>query len=135
MPQIGPLEIMVVCVVALIVFGPTRLPDIARQVGKALAELRRQASDVRSEFQSGMNINDMVEDDEVEDEQPGPAATPAATSADTDAPPDGTDELPIDERRVADGAAPVTDAPTRELGYPAATTPENREPGSTSERS
>ncbi len=53
MPQVGPLEILAVVVVALIVFGPHRLPEIARNVGKALNEVRRMASDVRAEFESG----------------------------------------------------------------------------------
>ncbi len=50
MPQIGPLELMVVAAVALIVFGPHRLPEIARTIGKTLSELRRQANEIRSEF-------------------------------------------------------------------------------------
>ena len=43
-----------VAIIALIVFGPQRLPEIARTVGRALNELRRQASDIRSEFESGL---------------------------------------------------------------------------------
>jgi len=58
MPSIGPLEIMVVAVIALIVFGPQRLPEIARTVGRALNELKRQASDIRSEFESGLDLTD-----------------------------------------------------------------------------
>ncbi len=55
MPQIGPLEILVVGVIALIVFGPQRLPELARSVGKALAEFRRQATEIRAEFTSGLD--------------------------------------------------------------------------------
>jgi len=62
MPQIGPLEILVVAVVALIVFGPEKLPEIARSLGKAASELRRVAGEVRSEFESGLHDD---EDDEV----------------------------------------------------------------------
>ena len=58
MPQIGPLEILVVSVIALIVFGPQRLPEIARSVGKALNEFKRQASDIRAEFESGLEVED-----------------------------------------------------------------------------
>lgn len=73
MPSVGPLEILVVGVLALIVFGPERLPDIARTIGKTLAELRRMASEVRTEFESGMNL-DEVED---EPEEPTPAPPPS----------------------------------------------------------
>lgn len=77
MPQIGPLEILVVGVIALIVFGPQRLPEIARTVGKTLAELRRMAADVRSEFQEGMDLDSVS--DEPEDTPPAP---PASTATD-----------------------------------------------------
>ncbi|HVM02053.1 MAG TPA: twin-arginine translocase TatA/TatE family subunit [Acidimicrobiales bacterium] len=49
MGSIGPAEIVVVLLVALIVLGPTRLPDAARSVGKALAELRRVTAGVQAE--------------------------------------------------------------------------------------
>lgn len=52
------MEIMVVAVIALIVFGPQRLPEIARSVGRALNELKRQASDIRSEFEAGLDVSD-----------------------------------------------------------------------------
>lgn len=55
-----------VAVIALIVFGPRRLPEIARTIGKTLAEFKRQATDLRSEFESGLN------DDEPADEKPAP---------------------------------------------------------------
>ena len=55
MPQVGPLEIMVVAVLALIVFGPEKLPGIARSIGKTVSELRRMATEVKSDFQSGLS--------------------------------------------------------------------------------
>ncbi len=55
MPQIGPLEITAVAVMALLVFGPQRLPEIARNVGKAVTELKRQASDLKAEFDGSMD--------------------------------------------------------------------------------
>jgi sec-independent protein translocase protein TatA len=38
--QVGTLEIVVVLVIALIVLGPKRLPEVARSVGKGIRELR-----------------------------------------------------------------------------------------------
>ncbi len=58
MPQIGPMEILIVGAIALIVFGPQRLPEMARAFGKAAAELRRMATEVRSEFDSGLRVDD-----------------------------------------------------------------------------
>mgnify|MGYP002624859380 CR=1 FL=1 len=44
---IGPQELIVILVVALLVLGPKRLPEIARSLGKSLAEFRRASSDLR----------------------------------------------------------------------------------------
>ena len=41
MPSLGPAEILVIFVVALLVFGPDKLPEIGRQVGRGVRELRR----------------------------------------------------------------------------------------------
>jgi Tat protein translocase TatB subunit len=64
MPQVGPFEIMMVALVALIVFGPEKLPEIARTVGKALADFRRVVDDAKGEFQTGLNFDDEDEDDD-----------------------------------------------------------------------
>lgn len=40
MPNIGPLELVVVLVIALIVLGPKRLPEMGRSVGKGMREFR-----------------------------------------------------------------------------------------------
>jgi sec-independent protein translocase protein TatA len=40
MPNIGPLEIIIVLIIALIVLGPKRLPDFGRSVGKGLREFK-----------------------------------------------------------------------------------------------
>jgi Tat protein translocase TatB subunit len=61
MPSIGPLEIMVCALVALIVFGPDKLPDIARTVGRTIQELRRQAEDVKNEFSRGLHDDPFAE--------------------------------------------------------------------------
>lgn len=50
MPQIGPLEILVVAVVALLIFGPEKLPEMARSIGKGINQMKRMASDLKSEF-------------------------------------------------------------------------------------
>ncbi len=47
---IGLPELMVILVVALLVFGPTKLPELARSLGRGLAEFRRASSDLRQSF-------------------------------------------------------------------------------------
>lgn len=38
--NIGPLEIIVVLIIALVVFGPKRLPELGRSLGKGIREFR-----------------------------------------------------------------------------------------------
>ena len=47
----GPLELVVIAALALIVFGPDKLPEIAQQVGRAVREIRRMSTEVTDEIQ------------------------------------------------------------------------------------
>ena len=47
---IGMTEMLVIFVIALVVLGPKRLPELARTLGRTLAEFRRTATDLRREF-------------------------------------------------------------------------------------
>jgi Tat protein translocase TatB subunit len=49
---IGLPELLVILVVALIVLGPKRIPDIARSLGRGLAEFRRATGDITEEFRT-----------------------------------------------------------------------------------
>ncbi len=79
MPQIGPLEILVVAAVALIVFGPEKLPEMARTLGRTIADIRRMANDIRADFEDEP-MHDAPDVPEVAPE-PGPDGTATLTSA------------------------------------------------------
>jgi sec-independent protein translocase protein TatA len=49
MPNIGPLEIVVLLVIALIVFGPKRLPELGRSLGRGIREFRGSISGDRDD--------------------------------------------------------------------------------------
>ncbi len=66
MPQIGPLEILVVFVVALLVFGPTKLPEIGRQVGRGIAEMRKFQQTLKRD------LDDVLADDRSDAAAPAP---------------------------------------------------------------
>jgi Tat protein translocase TatB subunit len=63
MPNLGAGEIIVILLVALIVLGPQRLPDAARQVGKAMTELKRVSTGFQNEFRSSMDEVTMADED------------------------------------------------------------------------
>ncbi len=45
-PNIGPGELLLILIIALVVLGPGRLPDVASSLGKSVREFRKAASDV-----------------------------------------------------------------------------------------
>lgn len=47
---VGMQEIIVILVVALIVIGPKKLPDLARALGRAIGEFRRAADDLKEDL-------------------------------------------------------------------------------------
>jgi sec-independent protein translocase protein TatA len=44
MPNIGPMELVIVLVIALVVLGPKRLPDAGKAVGKGMREFKESLS-------------------------------------------------------------------------------------------
>jgi sec-independent protein translocase protein TatA len=46
MPNVGPMELIIVLVIALIVLGPKRLPDFGRSLGKGMREFKDSISGV-----------------------------------------------------------------------------------------
>ena len=58
MLDIGFQEILVLMVIALLVFGPDKLPDLGKRLGRAMREFRRASDDFRSTIETNLQIND-----------------------------------------------------------------------------
>ncbi len=104
--NIGPLELMVLLVLALIVFGPAKLPELMASAGNAIREFQRASRELtsvfeetQSEFTSVMNIDDLMQSVE-------PDATVASSSA-----PENSVEHPSNEGTATDSVIPVNVAP------------------------
>ncbi|MHC1789133.1 Sec-independent protein translocase protein TatB [Solidesulfovibrio sp.] len=55
---IGSTELLVILVVALIVIGPSKLPDLMKTLGKGMAEFRRMSTDVKSTLEAEVDRAD-----------------------------------------------------------------------------
>jgi len=91
-PNIGPLEIVIVLIIALIVFGPKRLPELGKSLGKGLNEFRDGLSNIG---------HDDDEDDDEDDAEPAELTPP---------PTDENHPLPGEEPEVTE----VTSTPEAE---------------------
>lgn len=47
MPNIGPLELIIILAIALLIIGPGKLPDVGAALGKSIREFRKASSDVQ----------------------------------------------------------------------------------------
>ncbi len=79
--NIGPAEILVILFIALLVFGPQRLPEVGRQVGAAMRELRRMQDTVRGELDSVLHPDISPDFDQTEHREPDPVAEPGDHTA------------------------------------------------------
>ncbi len=84
--SLGLPELVLIFVVALLLFGPRKLPEIGRSVGKALGEFRRASNELRRTVEEEIAVEDLRRaDTEIrqamaapEPPAPGPEAAPPA---------------------------------------------------------
>jgi sec-independent protein translocase protein TatA len=120
MPSLGPAEILVILVVALLVFGPNKMPEIARQVGKGFREFRRVQQHLKSELRDVVAEFDSPSSTPTVDQQalptlpPKEATTDAAEVSDAPAPAPPTLPGPTAAPSAADTSSTGTepDAPS-----------------------
>ena len=79
---VGPLELVVIFIVALIVIGPKKMPEVARALGKAIGELKKATSDLQSSFEMDLTP-DKMKRPPVQAPKPRPAE-PVNTSGDNE---------------------------------------------------
>lgn len=100
--DIGVQEMLVIGVLALLVFGPSKLPELGRMVGRALREFRRASDEFRSTVETNLHIND-----------PDPIGSSPASTVDTTAvTSDATSATLVSETEpVTSGETATTTAP------------------------
>lgn len=94
---IGTPELIVILIVALLVIGPKRLPDLAKSIGKGLQEFRRATDGVAD------TLKDSLREDEEKPEEKGAGLKDSLLYGKSDPDPEPTDKQT--------GTAPPDDAP------------------------
>jgi Tat protein translocase TatB subunit len=61
MPSLGMMELVIIMVVALIIFGPRRLPELGRSLGKSLGEFRRASNELKSTLEEEIRMEEVKE--------------------------------------------------------------------------
>jgi sec-independent protein translocase protein TatA len=59
--NIGLPEMMIIMIVALLVFGPKKMPEIGRSIGKAMREFKKSTEDIKDRFEEQIRADDLRE--------------------------------------------------------------------------
>lgn len=96
---IGFQELMIIMIIALLVFGPSKLPELARSLGRGLAEFRRAST----EFRQHLDFSEPPAEPpgDPSEEEPRPLAAPASSPS---------PEAPAEAVETAGAAADAPDS-------------------------
>ena len=81
--SLGMPELIVIFVIALIIFGPRKLPELGKSLGKSIAEFKRASNELKSTLEEEIRI----EEQKTKQDEAARAATSHAQSQQTSLPP------------------------------------------------
>jgi TatA/E family protein of Tat protein translocase len=125
-------HMIVIFVVVLIVFGPQKLPELARGLGKLMAEFRKASGDFRSAFEQEMRDIDRHtrEAEWKKSQEAAPANSAALSAAEPAAPPEQAGEGGIASAPETVARSAESEATTAAAASPPEKTSENAAPAS-----
>ena len=86
---IGMPELIIIFIIALIIFGPRKLPELGRSLGKSLAEFKKASNELKSTLEEEIRLEEQrskLEESQPKDASVTPAAVHAAEPAIASAP-------------------------------------------------
>jgi len=116
MPTPGPVELIIILVIALIILGPGRLPDVGSALGKSIREFRKASTDIQESVKVDVSTGPLPA-------QPAQSAA-AAPAQTTVVAPESPVSAPVPQPAVAATAAELPGAPSVATPPPGAPTNE-----------
>src|SRR2546428_10899481 len=114
--SIGMPELIIIFVIALIIFGPRKLPELGRSLGKSLAEFKRASNELKSTLEEEIRLDEQRASIEAVKAASQTSTTPAAAPTPVTTTMPRTDEpVPV---RSADHPACSYAAPMALLPFP-----------------
>ena len=84
--SIGMQELIIIFVVALIIFGPRRLPELGKSLGKSIAEFKRASNELRNTLEDEIRVDEQRQTKAADAAAPTPASPPDASGSTGDHP-------------------------------------------------
>ncbi len=116
MLNIGPPELLLVLVIALIVVGPKKLPELARTIGRGLSEFRKVQDEVKDMVKLDLSMDPVT--------TPKPPPTPHRTPRPASLAPEASSDAPetvaaVSDASASDGSDDTETADDEDLSTPA----------------
>ena len=105
--SIGMPELIIIFVIALIIFGPRKLPELGRSLGKSLAEFKRASNELKSTLEEEIRLEEQrtsFEASKAANTTPAAAATSTTATIDPMAVPQVEEPFPVAAGRTEHGA-------------------------------
>ncbi len=119
MGNIGMQELIIIFVIALLIFGPRKLPELGKSLGKSIAEFKRASNELRNTLEEEIRVDDQQKSKAAAGWAPTPApvTVPAQVSA------GAAEPVPVQApAAIVPEPAPVQAASTPAAADPAAPT-------------
>jgi sec-independent protein translocase protein TatA len=81
--SIGMPELIIILVIALIIFGPRKLPELGRSLGKSINEFKKASNELRSTLEDEIRVEEQRDRVSATAAATPPAATPPPAEAET----------------------------------------------------
>jgi sec-independent protein translocase protein TatA len=82
--SIGMPELIIIFVIALIIFGPRKLPELGRSLGKSLAEFKKASNELRNTLEEEIRLEEQKDTASKSTATTAASASPAGTVTHTD---------------------------------------------------
>ena len=78
--SIGVPELIIILTIALIIFGPRKLPELGRSLGRSLSEFKRASNELRATLDEEIRVDEQRQAESARAPQPAPPPAPPDSS-------------------------------------------------------